>query len=88
MGERRFKLCSGQLRNDLLGHQLHRPAHLGLVVPVVGDHQHRAETSGDIVEILNFLRDRVDTALESLREDGTLAEISDKWFGTDITKAE
>lgn len=34
------------------------------------------------------LRDRVDTALESLREDGTLAEISDKWFGTDITKAE
>lgn len=34
------------------------------------------------------LRDRVDTALESLREDGTLAKISDKWFGTDITKAE
>ena len=34
------------------------------------------------------LRDRVDTALESLREDGTLTEISDKWFGTDITKAE
>ena len=34
------------------------------------------------------LRDRVDTALESLREDGTLTEISDKWLGTDITKAE
>ena len=34
------------------------------------------------------LRDRVDAALESLREDGTLTEISDKWFGTDITKAE
>ncbi|MDO5530196.1 MAG: transporter substrate-binding domain-containing protein, partial [Paracoccus sp. (in: a-proteobacteria)] len=31
------------------------------------------------------LRDRVNTALEELREDGTLAEISDKWFGDDIT---
>lgn len=32
------------------------------------------------------LRDRVDAALTALREDGTLARISDKWFGTDITK--
>lgn len=31
------------------------------------------------------LRDRVDAALTELREDGTLAEISNKWFGTDIT---
>lgn len=31
------------------------------------------------------LRDRVDTALTALHEDGTLAQISDKWFGTDIT---
>ncbi|MFS4438358.1 amino acid ABC transporter substrate-binding protein [Paracoccaceae bacterium GXU_MW_L88] len=31
------------------------------------------------------LRDTVDEALTTLREDGTLAEISDKWFGTDIT---
>ncbi len=32
------------------------------------------------------LRDRVDTALATLREDGTLAEISERWFGTDITR--
>lgn len=31
------------------------------------------------------LRDRVDAALTALREDGTLAEISQKWFGSDIT---
>ncbi|WP_043871608.1 amino acid ABC transporter substrate-binding protein [Celeribacter indicus] len=31
------------------------------------------------------LRDEVDAALTALREDGTLAEISQKWFGTDIT---
>ncbi|KEJ95173.1 amino acid ABC transporter substrate-binding protein [Pseudosulfitobacter pseudonitzschiae] len=34
------------------------------------------------------LRDRVDAALTTLRDNGTLAEISDKWFGTDITTAE
>ena len=34
------------------------------------------------------LRDRVDAALGTLRADGTLAEISDKWFGADITTAE
>jgi putative S-methylcysteine transport system substrate-binding protein len=33
----------------------------------------------------NALRDRVDAAITTLKEDGTLAEISDKWFGTDIT---
>ncbi|MFC3612865.1 amino acid ABC transporter substrate-binding protein [Lutimaribacter marinistellae] len=32
------------------------------------------------------LRDRVDAALSTLKENGTLAEISDKWFGTDITE--
>ncbi|MBB3189816.1 amino acid ABC transporter substrate-binding protein [Halomonas cerina] len=32
------------------------------------------------------LRDRVDEALSALREDGTLAEISERWFGTDITR--
>ena len=31
------------------------------------------------------LRDRVDEAITALKEDGTLAEISQKWFGTDIT---
>ena len=31
------------------------------------------------------LRDRVDAALTELKQDGTLAEISVKWFGTDIT---
>lgn len=31
------------------------------------------------------LRDRLDAALTALREDGTLTEISQKWFGTDIT---
>ncbi|MDO5657897.1 MAG: amino acid ABC transporter substrate-binding protein [Paracoccus sp. (in: a-proteobacteria)] len=31
------------------------------------------------------LRDRVDAALTELREEGVLAEISEKWFGTDIT---
>mgnify|MGYP002713923931 CR=1 FL=1 len=30
--------------------------------------------------------DRVDAALTALKEDGTLAEISEKWFGTDITQ--
>ncbi|MFC0326590.1 amino acid ABC transporter substrate-binding protein [Halomonas organivorans] len=32
------------------------------------------------------LRDQVDAALSTLREDGTLAEISEHWFGTDITR--
>ena len=31
------------------------------------------------------LRDRVDQAITALKEDGTLTEISQKWFGTDIT---
>ncbi|WP_341212880.1 amino acid ABC transporter substrate-binding protein [uncultured Limimaricola sp.] len=31
------------------------------------------------------LRDRVDAALTVLREDGTLSEISQKWFDSDIT---
>lgn len=31
------------------------------------------------------LRDRVDAALTELKQDGTLADISVKWFGTDIT---
>jgi len=31
------------------------------------------------------LRDRVNAALEALRDDGTLKQISEKWFGTDIT---
>lgn len=33
------------------------------------------------------LRDRVDAALTTLKEDGTLAEISQKWFDSDITTA-
>jgi putative amino-acid transport system substrate-binding protein len=32
------------------------------------------------------LRDRVDAALTALKENGTLAYISAKWFGTDITE--
>ncbi|RTR02411.1 amino acid ABC transporter substrate-binding protein [Halomonas nitroreducens] len=32
------------------------------------------------------LRDEVDAALTALREDGTLAEISERWFGNDITR--
>ncbi|OBX37463.1 putative amino-acid-binding protein YxeM precursor [Halomonas elongata] len=32
------------------------------------------------------LRDRVDQALAALREDGTLTDISERWFGTDITR--
>ena len=32
------------------------------------------------------LRDRVDAALTTLKENGTLADISAKWFGTDITE--
>ena len=34
------------------------------------------------------LRDRVDAALTTLRENGTLTEISQKWFDSDITSAE
>lgn len=34
------------------------------------------------------LRDRVDAAITTLKDNGTLAEISDKWFGSDITVAE
>ncbi|WBU62701.1 amino acid ABC transporter substrate-binding protein [Paracoccus aerodenitrificans] len=33
------------------------------------------------------MRDRVDAALTALREDGTLTEISEKWFDSDITSA-
>lgn len=32
------------------------------------------------------LRDQVNQALANLRDDGTLAAISEKWFGTDITQ--
>lgn len=32
------------------------------------------------------LRDRVGTALDALREDGTLTAISERWFGSDITR--
>ncbi|MCE8019594.1 amino acid ABC transporter substrate-binding protein [Halomonas sp. MCCC 1A11036] len=32
------------------------------------------------------LHDRVDEALATLRENGTLASISERWFGTDITR--
>ncbi|MDN2662237.1 amino acid ABC transporter substrate-binding protein [Psychromonas sp. 14N.309.X.WAT.B.A12] len=32
------------------------------------------------------IRDQVNTALAAMRADGKLAEISDKWFGTDITQ--
>ncbi|CAH0541950.1 amino acid ABC transporter substrate-binding protein [Vibrio marisflavi] len=32
------------------------------------------------------LRDQVNQALAAMRKDGTLAQISEKWFGTDITK--
>ena len=31
------------------------------------------------------LRDKVDPAITTLKENGTLAEISNKWFGADIT---
>ncbi|MCT4368911.1 amino acid ABC transporter substrate-binding protein [Yangia mangrovi] len=34
------------------------------------------------------LRDEVDAALSTLRDNGTLTEISQKWFGTDITSPE
>jgi putative amino-acid transport system substrate-binding protein len=34
------------------------------------------------------LRDKVNAALTTLREDGTLTEISQKWFDADITKPE
>lgn len=34
------------------------------------------------------LRDEVNTALQTLREDGTLSEISQQWFGADITTAD
>jgi putative amino-acid transport system substrate-binding protein len=32
------------------------------------------------------LRDRIDEALATLRENGTLTSISEEWFGTDITR--
>jgi len=32
------------------------------------------------------LRDRVNSALSTLRSDGTLSAISERWFGTDITR--
>jgi putative amino-acid transport system substrate-binding protein len=34
------------------------------------------------------LRDEIDAAITTLKENGTLTEISEKWFGTDITAAE
>jgi len=34
------------------------------------------------------LRDEIDAAITTLKENGTLAEISQKWFGSDITSAE
>ena len=32
------------------------------------------------------LRDRVDAAITTLKEDGTLAEISQKWLNADVTQ--
>lgn len=32
------------------------------------------------------MRDRVDAALDTLRDNGTLTQISEKWFGTDVTQ--
>lgn len=34
------------------------------------------------------LRDEIDAAITTLKQNGTLAEISQKWFGTDITRAD
>jgi putative amino-acid transport system substrate-binding protein len=34
------------------------------------------------------LRDRVDAAITAMREDGTLAAISEKWLGADVTSPE
>ncbi|MFD0860471.1 amino acid ABC transporter substrate-binding protein [Roseovarius aquimarinus] len=34
------------------------------------------------------LREEIDAAITTLKENGTLAEISQKWFGTDITSAD
>ena len=34
------------------------------------------------------LRSRIDAAISTLKENGTLTEISNKWFGSDITVAE
>ncbi|RNF34398.1 amino acid ABC transporter substrate-binding protein [Paracoccus methylarcula] len=34
----------------------------------------------------NALRDRVDAAITTLKENGTLAEISEKWLDADVTK--
>jgi len=34
------------------------------------------------------MRDKVDAALTTLKSDGTLAEISQTWFGSDITSTE
>jgi polar amino acid transport system substrate-binding protein len=31
------------------------------------------------------LRDKVNNALQEMTEDGTMAKISEKWFGEDIT---
>ena len=31
------------------------------------------------------LRDKVDEIIDEMKADGTLAEISKKWFGSDIT---
>ncbi|MEC9482473.1 MAG: amino acid ABC transporter substrate-binding protein [Halomonas sp.] len=32
------------------------------------------------------MRDRIDAALDTLRANGTLSRISEKWFGTDVTQ--
>ncbi|CAM3737479.1 amino acid ABC transporter substrate-binding protein [Parendozoicomonas haliclonae] len=37
-------------------------------------------------EDADALRIEVDAALQAMREDGTLANISQKWFGTDVTR--
>jgi putative amino-acid transport system substrate-binding protein len=34
------------------------------------------------------LRNTFDAAITTLKDDGTLAAISEKWFGSDITVAE
>ncbi|SFJ32664.1 transporter substrate-binding domain-containing protein [Thermoflavimicrobium dichotomicum] len=57
-----------------------------LPVKVVGEQIERSESAFPIPKNNPELLKAIDQALESMKKDGTLAKISQKWFGIDVSK--
>ncbi|MFP7833388.1 amino acid ABC transporter substrate-binding protein [Marisediminicola sp. LYQ134] len=55
-------------------------------IKVAAETEEQSESAFALAEGSTELADAIDEALESLRADGTLAEISEKYFGADVTE--